>query len=123
MGGATLRFQEHEFKTRTVYGDIEGANLLDWPLSLRDLEPFYNEAEDKMGVTGTHGIPRLPGNNNYRVLEAGARRIGYQSVHTGNMAITPSRATTGQRADRSAFARAAVNRCEMVDALHGNPKG
>jgi choline dehydrogenase-like flavoprotein len=85
--GATLRFQEHEFKTRTVYGDIEGANLLDWPLSLRDLEPFYDEAEDKMGVTGTHGIPRLPGNNNYRVLEAGARRIGYQNVHTGNMAI------------------------------------
>ena len=26
--GASLRFQDHEFRTRTVYGDIPGANLL-----------------------------------------------------------------------------------------------
>ncbi|MFL5251401.1 MAG: GMC family oxidoreductase [Rhodopila sp.] len=85
--GAALRFQEHEFRTRTVYGDIQGANLLDWPLSLDDLAPFYDKAEDKMGVTGTHGIPRLPGNNNYKVLAAGAKRVGYKEFHTGNMAI------------------------------------
>jgi choline dehydrogenase-like flavoprotein len=35
--GASLRFQEHEFKTASVYGRIEGANLLDWPLTLADL--------------------------------------------------------------------------------------
>src|ERR671927_258552 len=29
--GASLRFQEHEFKARTVYGDVKGATLLDWP--------------------------------------------------------------------------------------------
>jgi choline dehydrogenase-like flavoprotein len=40
-----------------------------------------------MGVTGTHGIPRLPGNNNFRVFEYGARKVGYKDVHTGNMAI------------------------------------
>ena len=28
--GASLRFQEHEFKVKTEYGDIAGANLLDW---------------------------------------------------------------------------------------------
>ena len=33
--GAALRFQEHEFKTRTIYGQIQGANMLDWPLSFR----------------------------------------------------------------------------------------
>jgi choline dehydrogenase-like flavoprotein len=44
-------------------------------------------AEDKMGVTGTHDIPRLPGNNNFKVLAAGARKLGYKKVHTGNMAI------------------------------------
>ena len=51
------------------------------------MEPYYERAEDKMGVTGTHGIPRLPGNNNYKVLAAGARKLGYQEFHTGNMAI------------------------------------
>src|SRR5215510_16132116 len=85
--GASLRFQEHEFKARTTYGDIAGANLLDWPLTLADLEPYYAKAENKMGVTGTNGIPRLPGNNNFHVLAAGAKRIGYKEFHTGNMAI------------------------------------
>ncbi len=85
--GAALRFKEYEFKTRTVYGQVEGANLLDWPISLADLEPYYERAEDKMGVTGTHGIPRLPGNNNFKVMAVGAKRLGYKKVHTGNMAI------------------------------------
>src|SRR5438093_2731604 len=85
--GASLRFKEEEFKARTVYGNVAGANLLDWPLTLADLAPYYERAEDKMGVTGTHDIPRLPGNNNFKVLAAGARKLGYKKVHTGNMAI------------------------------------
>src|ERR1700756_3784814 len=85
--GASLRFQEHEFKIRTTYGEIAGANLLDWPITLQEMEPYYERAEDKMGVTGTHGIPRLPGNNNFKVMAAGAKRLGYKEVHTGNMAI------------------------------------
>jgi choline dehydrogenase-like flavoprotein len=85
--GASLRFQEHEFKVKTTYGDIAGANLLDWPLTLAEMEPYYAKAEDKMGVTGTNNIPRLPGNNNFKVLAAGAKRVGYKEFHTGNMAI------------------------------------
>jgi choline dehydrogenase-like flavoprotein len=85
--GASLRFQEHEFKARTHYGEIAGATLLDWPIGLADLEPYYDRAEDKMGVTRTHGIPGLPGNNNFKVLYNGAIRCGYQEVHTGRMAI------------------------------------
>ena len=85
--GASLRFQEHEFKVKSTYGDVAGANLLDWPISLAEMEPYYDRAEDKIGVTGTHGIPRLPGNNNFRVLAAGAKKLGYKEFHTGNMAI------------------------------------
>jgi choline dehydrogenase-like flavoprotein len=85
--GASLRFQDHEFKTKTVYGHIKGANLLDWPLTLTELEPYYTRAEDKLGVTRTHGIPGLPGNNNFKVMYAGAKKLGYKDVHTGRMAI------------------------------------
>ena len=56
--GASLRFQEHEFKTRTTYGSVTGANLLDWPITLAEMEPYYAKAEDKMGVTRTNGIAR-----------------------------------------------------------------
>jgi len=85
--GASLRLQEHEFKTRTAYGAIAGANLLDWPLTLKELEPYYAKAEDKMGVTRTNDIPGLPGNNNYKVLASGAAKRGYKEFHTGRMAI------------------------------------
>ena len=85
--GASLRFQPHEFKVRTTYGDIPGANLMDWPVTLDELAPYYSKAEDKMGVTRTHGIPGLPGNNNFKVMYAGAKKLGYKDVHTGNMAI------------------------------------
>jgi len=85
--GASLRLQEHEFKIATVYSGISGANLLDWPITLKDLEPYYEKAESKMGVTRTNDIPGLPGNNNFKVLYNGATRIGYKKVHTGRMAI------------------------------------
>ena len=34
--GAALRFQDHEWKARSTYGDIPGANLRDWPV------PWYS---------------------------------------------------------------------------------
>jgi choline dehydrogenase-like flavoprotein len=85
--GASLRFQPHEFKALTTYGAIKGANLLDWPITLAEMEPFYARAEDKMGVTRTGDRPGLPGNNNFKVLKAGADKLGYKECHTGNMAI------------------------------------
>src|SRR5262245_25853151 len=85
--GASLRFDEHEFKGKSTYGNVSGANLLDWPITLAELEPYYAKAEDKMGVTRTSNIPGLPGNNNFKVLEAGAKKLGYKEVHTGRIAI------------------------------------
>jgi choline dehydrogenase-like flavoprotein len=85
--GASLRLQEHEFKAKTTYGAVKGASLLDWPITLTELEPYYAKAEFKMGVTRTNDIPGLPGNNNYKIMEYGAKKVGYQTVHTGRMAI------------------------------------
>jgi choline dehydrogenase-like flavoprotein len=85
--GASLRFQEHEFKAKSTYGNVAGASLLDWPITLKDMEAYYDKAENRMGVTRTNGIAGLPGSNNYKVLEAGAKKIGYKEVHTGRMAI------------------------------------
>ena len=85
--GASLRLQDYEFRTLSHYGAVEGANLLDWPVTLKELEPYYDKAEDKMGVTRTNGIPGLPGNNNFKVMKAGADKLGYKECHTGRMAI------------------------------------
>ncbi len=85
--GASLRLRDHEMRTRTVYGDVAGANLLDWPITVAEMEPWYAKAEDRMGTTRTNGIPGLPGNNNFKVLEAGAKKLGYKEVNTGRMSI------------------------------------
>jgi choline dehydrogenase-like flavoprotein len=85
--GASLRLQAHEFKAKSTYGEVTGTSLLDWPVGLKELEPWYAKAEDKMGVTRTNGIPGLPGNNNFKIMHAGAKKLGYKEVHTGRMAI------------------------------------
>ncbi|UCG71377.1 MAG: GMC family oxidoreductase [Chromatiales bacterium] len=94
VGGSTLhwnglsyRIQPREFRARTEYGAIDDANLADWPLSAEELDPYYSAAEKRLGVTGTHGIPAHPPNNNFRVLAAGARRIGYRQVANDRQAI------------------------------------
>lgn len=85
--GASLRFQEHEWKAKSSYGEVEGASLMDWPIDAAEMDPWYTKAEDKLQVTRTGDRPGLPGSNNYKVFEAGAKALGYQDVHTGRMAI------------------------------------
>ncbi|MGB7287311.1 MAG: GMC family oxidoreductase [Salaquimonas sp.] len=85
--GASLRFQPHEWKAKSTYGDVQGANLLDWPIDADEMDPWYSKAEDKLGVTRTGDRPGLPGSNNYLVFEKGAKALGYEEVHTGRMAI------------------------------------
>ena len=81
--GATPRFRSYEFKTRSYYGDIEGANLLDWPIDLETLAPYYDAAEKAIGSTHRHGRPALPANNNYKVFANGAEKVGYKFYATG----------------------------------------
>ncbi|MFB9376134.1 GMC family oxidoreductase [Kineococcus gynurae] len=81
--GATPRFKAHEFQARTTYGRVEGASLLDWPITLEELEPYYTRAEDAMGSTHTGGRAPLPANNNYKVFANGAEKVGYSFYSTG----------------------------------------
>lgn len=85
--GASLRFQPHEWKAAETYGNVQGASLLDWPIDAEEMDPWYDLAEKKLNVTRTNGNAGLPGNNNYKVFEAGAKALGYEQVHTGRMAI------------------------------------
>ena len=84
--GLSIRYKDYELKTRSTYGDLPGANLLDWPLSLQELERYYDKAEDKMGVTGTQGLPRHPDTNAFKVVNYCAKRAGY-SFEMGPSAI------------------------------------
>ncbi len=49
-GGTVPRFSREDFRVRSLYGVG-----YDWPIELDDLEPFYCEAERRMGVAGEVG--------------------------------------------------------------------
>ena len=94
VGGSTVhwtgtcpRIKDFEFKARSSYGAIPGTSLMDWPIGLDEVAPYYDRAEAKMGVAGTGDRPWVPGNNNYKVMAAGAKRVGYTEVHPGTHAI------------------------------------
>jgi choline dehydrogenase-like flavoprotein len=62
VGGTTLhyqgeahRFSPHGFRTRTLYGVAE-----DWPITYKDLEPYYEKMENLLGVSGLNGNPFKP---------------------------------------------------------------
>ncbi len=85
--GITPRFLAHELAPRTTYGAIDDTTLIDWPLTLEELEPYYDRAEDKIGVTGTHGMPPSLQTANYKVLKAGGRNVGYTQITSARTAI------------------------------------
>ncbi|MBV1774968.1 GMC family oxidoreductase [Burkholderiaceae bacterium DAT-1] len=98
VGGGTLvwtavalRMFEHDFKARTTYGQPAGSSLEDWPLTLRELEPFYEEAERQMGVAGTIAPwdpasrcappnPAHPLFKGSQLLQQGMKKLGIRSA-------------------------------------------
>lgn len=87
--GVTPRIQEHELKALTTYGQLEDTSFIDWPINYAELEAYYLKAEDKMGVSGTHDIPLSAETNNFKVMQAGARKIGYKEITSARTAINP----------------------------------
>jgi glucose dehydrogenase len=53
-GAVTPRFSPEDFRVRSLYGVGE-----DWPLSYEELEPYYQEAEERIGVAGEPGPAEL----------------------------------------------------------------
>ncbi|MGB0893198.1 MAG: GMC family oxidoreductase [Parashewanella sp.] len=46
------RLKPTDFKLLSTYGAIEGANIVDWPISYQDLAPYYDKVEREIGVSG-----------------------------------------------------------------------
>lgn len=92
---ATPRLQRYEIRARTTYGEVAGASLADWPIDYEELKRWYVVAEKRLNVTRRHGNPGLPASNNFKVMYAGARKLGYKRVHTNYLAIN-ARAADGR---------------------------
>ena len=52
MSGFFYRLKPVDFRLRYEFGDIEGANVVDWPIQYEELEPYYEKVERLVGVSG-----------------------------------------------------------------------
>lgn len=83
------RFRQRDFHLLSDLGPIEGADVVDWPISYDDLEPYYAETERLVGVAGeetnpfaewrSSPFPMPPGADMYGSLisAAACERLGY----------------------------------------------
>jgi len=46
------RLKPVDFKLKSEFGAIEGANVADWPIRYADMEPYYTKTEEIVGVSG-----------------------------------------------------------------------
>jgi glucose dehydrogenase len=88
-GGVSPRYSPEDFRTQSLYG--VGT---DWPFTYDDLDPYYQEAEERMGVAGEQGpvaldprgkpypLPPLPINYNLQQLQQWAAQAGIAAWST-----------------------------------------
>jgi len=52
MSGFFHRLKPNDFKLASIYGKIDNSNIVDWPISYEDLEPYYEKVERVVGISG-----------------------------------------------------------------------
>ncbi len=96
MSGYFYRLKPDDFRLRSVYGPIEGANVADWPIQYEDLEPYYTKVEKIVGVSGrvvkhprqeprsTPDFPYPPTRENIisQWIDHACKKLGYHSLPT-----------------------------------------
>ena len=94
MSGYFHRMKPQDFKLLTQYGQIENANIVDWPISYNDLEPYFTKVETTVGVSGkivehstqeprstkTFPYPALGENIVSKWIDNAANELGYKMV-------------------------------------------
>jgi len=81
------RFRELDFIERSMLGPISGTNFADWPITYKELEPYYTRVDWEIGVSGAPGpndsfrskpfpMPPLPIKSSGVLLDKAARKLG-----------------------------------------------
>ncbi len=102
VGGSTLHFtayvpraQADDFRLHTEFGVGE-----DWPVSYKDLEPYYEEVENFIGVSGpanypwgdkrktSYPLPSLPINSAGQLMQRGCDAVGIKTSPAPNAALS-----------------------------------
>jgi choline dehydrogenase-like flavoprotein len=94
MSGFFFRMHREDFHLRSLYGAVANANIADWPISFDEIEPYYDEVERVIGVSGDAAAnPREPRRRPYplapilshpsaSLIEDASRKLGLRAFPT-----------------------------------------
>ena len=110
MSGMLHRMHPDDFRLKSKYGEIKGANVVDWPITYSDMEPYYTLAEELVGISGkyeehpyepersTADFPQPPTKENavVKLLDKSCRNLNITPL------VTPRAVLSKDKKDRSA---------------------
>ncbi|HFQ61888.1 MAG TPA: GMC family oxidoreductase [Epsilonproteobacteria bacterium] len=110
MSGMLHRLHPDDFRLKSKYGEIEGANVVDWPISYEDMEPYYDLTEELVGVSGHYqkhkyepprsraNFTQPPTKENavVKLLDKSCQKLGIQSL------VTPRAVLSRNKGERNA---------------------
>jgi len=96
MSGYFHRLKPKDFRLKSSYEEIEDSNVVDWPISYEELEPYYTKVESIVGISGhaknhpfleprsTKDFPYGPTGEHVisSWLDKACAKIGYHSIPT-----------------------------------------
>jgi len=96
MSGFFYRLKPKDFRLKSEFGEVEGANVEDWPISYEELEPYYAMAEQLVGISGrvkshpnqeprsTKDFPYPPTQEHYisQKIDKACDQLGYHALQT-----------------------------------------
>ncbi len=105
MSGMLHRLHPDDFRLKSKYGAIKGANVVDWPISYEDLEPYYTLAEELVGISGhyeahkfepkrsTANFTQTPTKENevVRLLDKSCRNLGITPLVTPRAVLSKNK--------------------------------
>ncbi len=106
----TPRFMPNDFKMKSVYGIEE-----DWPLTYEDLDPYYEEAEDIMSISGPKETP-FPRKKDYPLpphLFAMPDRLLHKKYGTQYISQPTARASRSVKGRNQCAASATCTECPV----------
>ena len=104
MSGMLHRMHPDDFRLYSKYGEIEGANIVDWPISYDELEPYYTMTEEIVGISGKYQKhpfepyrsqkfyqPPTDENGVVRLLEKSCKKLGFTPLVTPRAILSQSK--------------------------------
>lgn len=103
MSGFFYRMKPVDFRLKSELKGVPGSNVADWPITYKDLAPYYDRAEQELGVSG-NAVPHPflePRTKNYPLpplvehpvaweIDRVCRQLGWHSIPTARAILTTS---------------------------------